>query len=142
MTYKGTVHKQKMMMMKGVLSMHRTLFTPSMVETFRACKRAYEMAFSRYANGSANATAASICRRFILKGIAEINRSRLSNVHQVQKFMGQNWPVEKLAEQFGDKESNTKAFLFAYKTLTRYINQPYQPEGAQVAAVALKLRAR
>jgi hypothetical protein len=137
MTYKGTVRKKE-----GGASMHRTLFTPSMVETFRACKRAYEMAFSRYANGSANATAAAICRRFILKGIAEINRSRLTNVHQVQKFMGQNWPVDKLAEQFGDKESNTKAFLFAYKTLTRYINQQYRPEGAEVAAVALKLRAR
>ncbi len=122
--------------------MHRTLFTSSMVETFRACRRAYELAFSRYASGGPNATASAICRRFILKGIAEINKGRLSNVSQVQKYMGHNWPVDQLGRQLADKESNTKAFLFAYKILAHYVNQPYKPEGAQIVAVALKLRAR
>ena len=53
--------------------MHRTLFSPSMVETFRSCKRAYEIAFSKYADGNGSSSAAAICRKFILKGIAEIN---------------------------------------------------------------------
>lgn len=122
--------------------MHRTLFTPSMVETFRSCKRAYEIAFSKYTDGNGSSSAAAICRKFILKGIAEINKSRLANVNQVQKYVGQNWPAEKLSEQLGEKENNTRAFLFAFKALSRYVNQPYVRQGAHTVAVALKLRAR
>jgi hypothetical protein len=113
-----------------------------MVETFRVCKRAYELAFSKYVIGATASSASSICKRFILKGIAEINRGRFTNVNQVQKFMGQHWPVDKVDEYFCDKENNTKAFLFAYKTLSHYVNNPYKPSGAQIVAVALKLRAR
>lgn len=120
--------------------MHRTLFSPAMVDIFRSCRRAYEIAFSKYSHG-ASGTAGATCKRFILKGIADINKSRLNTVNQVQKYMG-HWPVDELERQFGQKETNTRAFLFAYKTLSNYVSAPYRPDGAQVVAVGLKLRAR
>lgn len=120
--------------------MHRTLFSPAMVEIFRSCRRAYEIAYSRFSNGDSG-TPLATCKRFILKGIAEINKSKISNVNQVQKYMG-NWPVEELERQFGEKETNTRAFLFACKALSKYVATPYKPAGAQVVAVGLRLRAR
>jgi hypothetical protein len=122
--------------------MHRTLFTPSMIETFRLCKRAYELAFVRYANRSYQARPMTVCKQFVLKALADINRGKLTSVHQVQKFMGQNWPIEKLNDLASEKDNATRAFLYAYKTLTRYVGNPYKPHGAQVVAVALKVRAR
>jgi hypothetical protein len=126
--------------MKGALKMHRTLFSPAMVEIFRSCRRAYEIAYSKFSTGESG-TASATCKRFILKGIAEINKSRITTVNQVQKYMG-NWPVEDLEKHFGEKELNTRAFLFAYKALIRYATNPYRPDGALVVAVGLKLRAR
>lgn len=122
--------------------MHRTLFTSSMVETFRTCKRAYRLASAQYRDGNVKARLKSICKRFILKGLAEINRGKLSTVNQVQKFMGQNWPQDKLADFIPDKDKTTRAFLFAYKALTRYVEKPYRPRNAQTVAVAQRLRAR
>lgn len=122
--------------------MHRTLFTPAMIETFRSCKRAYELAFIKYSNGGSPVRASVICKKFILRALAEINRGKLETVNQVQKYMGQNWPVEKLDEHFGEKEKATRAFLFAYKSLTKYVARQYRPHGSQVVAVALKVRAR
>lgn len=121
--------------------MHKTLFTSSMVETYRLCKRAYELAYVHYQQGNARQRLSTVCKQFILKGLAEINKGRLTTVHHVQKFMGQNWPVEKFGEG-GEKDNATKAFLFAYKTLVRYVNRPFKPDGAQVVAVALKVRVR
>jgi hypothetical protein len=111
-----------------------------MVEIFRSCRRAYEIAYSRFSNGQSGSAPAT-CKRFILKGIAEINKSKISTVNQVQKYMG-HWPVEELERQFGEKEINTRAFLFACKTLSKYVNSPYRPQGSQVVAVGLRLRAR
>jgi hypothetical protein len=126
--------------MKGASKMHRTLFSPAMVEIFRSCRRAYEIANSKFSTGESG-TASATCKRFILKGIAEINKSKIATVNQVQKYLG-NWPVEELEKHFGEKELNTRAFLFAYKSLIRYATNPYRPDGAQVVAVGLKLRAR
>ena len=122
--------------------MHKTLFTSSMVETFRTCKRAYRLASMQYRDGSAKAHLKSICKRFILKGLADINRGKLTTVNQVQKFMGQSWPADKLSVYIEDKDKATRAFLFAYKTLTRYVGKPYKPEGAETVAAALRVRAR
>jgi hypothetical protein len=126
--------------MKGASKMHRTLFSPAMVEIFRSCRRAYEIAYSKFSTGDSG-TASATCKRFILKGIAEINKCKITTVNQMQKYMG-NWPVEELERHFGEKELNTRAFLFAYKSLIRYVTNPYRPDGAQVVAVGLKLRAR
>lgn len=122
--------------------MHRTLFTPSMVETFRACKRAFGLAFSHYSSDSGLAPVTTTARRFILKGLAAINKGRLNSVNHVQKFAGQNWPLDKLTRPSPMQERNTRAFIFAYKVLTHYVNQPYKPQGAVVVATALSLRAR
>ena len=122
--------------------MHRTLFTPAMIETFRSCKKAYELASIKFTNGGAPVRASVICKKFILRALAEINRGKLDSVNQVQKYMGQNWPVEKLEDQIGEKEKATRAFLFAYKSLIKYAAKPYKPRNAEVAAVALKVRAR
>lgn len=124
--------------------MHRTLFTPSMVEAFRTCKTAYRVGQAYYADASASAKTRlkSVTRRFILRGLAEINRGKLCSVNQVQKYMGQNWPVDILSAEAKDKDNNTRAFLFAYKTLTRYVGKPYKPYGAEIVGVAQKVRAR
>lgn len=124
--------------------MHRTLFTPSMVEAFRICKTAYKMGQAQYAESSSSAKTRlkSVTRRFILRGLAEINRGKLTTVNQVQRYMGQHWPVDILSADAKDKDNNTRAFLFAYKTLTRYVGKPYKPNGSEIVGVAQKVRAR
>jgi hypothetical protein len=122
--------------------MDRTLFSPAMLEAFRACKRAYLLAYGQANVASRAASASAICKRFILRGLCQINRGIISNPSQLQKFMGQFWPIDKLSDQPGGKDSATRAFLYAYKTLLHYSNSPYQPPGSQVAAAALKVRAR
>lgn len=115
--------------------MDRTLLTPPMIETFRVCRRAYQLAFLR--SSERVEPSSSIYKRFMLKALAEINRGRITTVNQVQKFMGQHWPVEKIGPEEG-----VKAFLFVYKALTNYVANPYKPEGAQIVGVSLKVRAR
>lgn len=124
--------------------MHRTLFTPSMVEAFRTCKTAYKIGQTHYAEGTntVKGRLKSLTRRFILRGLAEINRGRLETINQVQKYMGQQWPVDILSTAAQDRDKNTRAFLFAYKTLTRYVGKPYRPEGSEIVGVAQKVRAR
>ena len=113
-----------------------------MIETFRTCKRAYELAFTRFSSGPNRSTLSSLCKRFVLKAVAEVNRGRLSNVQQVQKYMGQGWPLQRTSEDLAEKDLCTRAFLFAFKTLNRYVSKPYRPAGSEIAAVALKVRAR
>jgi len=122
--------------------MDRTLFSPAMLEAFRACKRAYLLAYGHENVASRAASASAVCKRFILRGLCQINRGIVSTPSQLQKFMGQYWPLDKLSDQPGGKDSATRAFLYAYKTLLHYSSAPYRPEGAEVAAVALKVRAR
>jgi hypothetical protein len=106
-----------------------------MIETFKVCRRAYQFAFLKA--GERPEPTSSICKRFLLKALAEINRGRVTTVNQVQKFIGQHWPVDKLSAEEG-----VKAFLFVYKALTNYVLNPYRPEGAQAVGVSLKVRAR
>lgn len=115
--------------------MDKTLLTPPMIETFRLCRRAYQLAF--VSPGDRIEPASSVCKRFLLRALAEINRGRISTVNQVQKFMGQHWPVSRVGADEG-----VKAFLFVYKTLASFAAAPYRPEGAQVVGVGLKVRAR
>ncbi len=122
--------------------MHRTLFTPSMIDTFRSCRRAYELAFAKFSIGFRSGSLAGECKRFILKAISEINKEKLANTQQVQKYMGQGWPLERSEEESPEREMATRAFLFAFKSLIRYVNKPYKPNGAEIAAVGLKVRAR
>lgn len=122
--------------------MHRTLFTPPMIETFRSCRKAYEMAFAKFSIGFKTGSLAGACKRFILKAISEVNKERLTNTQQIQKYMGQGWPLERSNDASSEKEISTRAFLFAFKSLIKYVNKPYKPKGAEVAAVGLKVRAR
>ncbi|HEY9870375.1 MAG TPA: hypothetical protein V6D08_14520 [Candidatus Obscuribacterales bacterium] len=117
--------------------MDRTLFTSPMIETFRVCRRAYELAFVQRTEACENLATSAVCKRFILKALAEVNRGRITTVHQVQKFLGQHWPVDKV-----EQHECVKAFLFAYKTLVNYSAAPYRPAGARAVGVDLKVRAR
>jgi hypothetical protein len=117
--------------------MDRTLFTPVMVETFRVCKKAYQEAFLQSGSAGDLPRAGSVCKRFMLKALAEINKGKISNIHQLQKFMGSHWPVDKF-----NSEEGPRAFLFAHKALSQYLAKPYRPQGGLIAGVALKVRAR
>lgn len=124
--------------------MDRTLFTPPMIETFRTCKRAYRFAFLEKANAPAKTSLSTLCKRFVLKALVEIHRCRLTNLPQVQKYLGQHWPAQKLALQddAAAQEKCIQMFRFVYRLLTNYITHPYAPHGSEVAAVSLKMRAR
>jgi hypothetical protein len=122
--------------------MHRTLFSPTMIETFRACDRAYQLAFMNEATGLAHERLGVICKQFILRAVAQINRGKLRTASEVQKYMGQYWPSDKLNGSYYDKDAIAKAFFFVYKTLLRYVASPYTPAGATAVGSALKVRAR
>ena len=83
-----------------------------MVEAFRICKRAYQIGQAQYAEGTntVKGRLKSLTRRFILRGLAEINRGKLASVNQVQKYMGQQWPVDILSTAAQDRDTNTRAF--------------------------------
>jgi hypothetical protein len=122
--------------------MDRTLFSPPMIETFKQCRRAYQFAF-----GSSQVDKirlSTLCKRFLLRALSEIHRGRVANLPQVQKYLGQHWPTEKLAsEGDGDQqEKAVQAFRFVYRVLTQYISAPYKPRGSEIAAVNQKVRAR
>lgn len=122
--------------------MDRTLFTSPMIETFRVCRRAYQFAFGTTQVDKVRLS--TLCKRFLLRAIAEIHRGRVQNLPQVQKYLGQHWPTEKLASEGdgGHQEKAVQAFRFVYRVLTHYISSPYKPKGAESAAVSLKVRAR
>jgi hypothetical protein len=122
--------------------MDRTLFSPAMIDTFRACKRAYEAAQACYSAQPSKKSVASACRQFLRKGIAEINRGKITNPNEVQTFMGKHWPLEHVEKSGADPDSVARAFLYCYKTLMAYARSPYRPAGAEVVAVALKARSR
>jgi hypothetical protein len=117
--------------------MDRTLITPAMIETFRVCKRAFKIAYGTAAVSADRQMPSVIVKEFLLNAIGEINRGRITSVSQVQKFMGQYWPVDRLSKDVG-----VKAFLYTYKALTHYVSKPYRPRGAEVVGVELKVRAR
>lgn len=122
--------------------MDRTLFSSPMIETFRVCRRAYQFAFG--AAPVDKVRLSTLCKRFLLRALTDIHRGRIRNLPQVQKYLGQHWPTEKLAAE-GDADQQEKAvqaFRFVYRVLTRYVSSPYKPKNSEVAAVALKVRAR
>jgi hypothetical protein len=125
--------------------MDRTLFTPPMIETFRVCRRAYQMAFlaGRQPNKEP-IRLSTLCKRFLLRALSEINRARITSMPAVQKYLGQNWPSEKLAaeDDLQGQERSIQAFRFVYRILSNYIANPYKPKGAEVCGVSLKVRAR
>src|SRR6185437_10389882 len=140
MTYKCTAGFPK-----GSFFMDRTLFTPPMIETFRVCRRAYQLAFhSKQGTAGEPTRLSTLCKRFLLKALAEINRSRIHTLPQVQKYLGQNWPADRLVSQDDSdaQEKTIQAFRFVYRILMHYIKAPYKPQGSEVAAVSLKVRAR
>ena len=122
--------------------MHRTLFSPTMIETFRTCRRAYDLAFIQGAAEKNPERLAVICKHFILRALAQINKGKITTITQVQKYMGQYWPLEAVTAVGREKDQATRAFLHVYKTLLHYVDNPYKPEGAQVVGAALKVRAR
>lgn len=129
--------------------MNRTLFTPAMIETFAVCRRAYDLAFVAGAlagnpNQPRKLKMSTICKRFLLKALADIHRGRLTNMQSVQRFLGQHWPNRDMAlacDAVG-QDDVINAFRFAYRALSSYVKSPYKPHGSSVAAVNLKVRAR
>ena len=125
--------------------MDRTLFTPPMIETFRACRRAYQFAFVGTKDPAGEKTRTSaLIKRFLLRALAEIHRGRVQNLPQIQKYLGQHWPSERLcAENDSDaQEKMIQAFRFVYRALTHYVAAPYKPRGGETAGINLKVRAR
>lgn len=122
--------------------MDRTLFTPAMIETFRVCKRAYELAFVRPKSGTEKIKLSTVCKRFLLKAFAEVNRGRLTTVNEAQRYIGQHWA--KLGSEQPEEmhAKSIQAFRFAYRALTSYVNKPYRPAGSEIIGVNVKLRAR
>jgi hypothetical protein len=141
-TYIGMTYKNMAITGEEVCFMERTLFSPSMLEAFTACKRAYLLAYGGEGEANRAVSARALCKHFILRGLGQINKGAITNASQLQKFMGQQWPIDKLSDQPGGKDSATRAFLFAYKTLLHYAANPYRPAGAQIGAVGLKVRSR
>ncbi|MBZ0188302.1 MAG: hypothetical protein K8F91_18775 [Candidatus Obscuribacterales bacterium] len=122
--------------------MDRTLFSPFMIDTYRACPRAFEIALKYFDDENRARSIASVCKQFVRKAAADVNKGRVTSANQLQTFIGKHWPLDKM-EKFGyDQDQIAKAFLYTYKTLSRYVSQPYRPGEAEVAAVAVKIRAR
>lgn len=119
--------------------MERTLFSPSMIETFRVCKKAYWLAFMP---STPRRSPATIVKGFLLHGLAEINKGKITSQSQIQKFMGQHWPIDELNDQVGGRDSATRAFLNTYKVLAKYLAHPYKPMGSEIVAVNTKVRSR
>jgi hypothetical protein len=113
-----------------------------MIETFRTCRQAYDLAFIQGAAEKSPERLAVICKHFILRALAQINKGKITSVTQVQKYMGQHWPLEAVTAVVREKDQATRAFLHVYKTLLHYVDHPYKPEGAMVVGAALKVRAR
>lgn len=123
--------------------MDRTLFTPAMIETFRVCKRAYELAFLKSCQTNSGKLS-KICKRFLLKAFAEVNRGRLKSVNDAQRYIGQHWSSLKPEASAPEHMQNRsiQAFRFAYKALTTYVSMPYRPHGSEIVAVNTVMRAR
>lgn len=129
----------------GVTFMDRTLFTPPMIETFRVCRRAYQLAFLGGRQSPERIKLSTVCKRFLLKAVSDIHKGRLSNLPQVQKYLGQHWPADRLVVEGDDitaQEQSIQAFRFVYRVLTNYIAKPYRPKGGEPGGVSLKVRAR
>lgn len=128
--------------------MDKTLFLPSMIEAFSLCKRSYIASMKSFENraqrvtGNSNTQGISLLKQFVKKGIAEINRHRVTSSHQVQAFTGEYWPLEQMEKQNLNQDQTTRLFLYSYKLLMSYVRKPYKPQGAQVALVGQKLRAK
>jgi len=123
--------------------MDRTLFTPAMIETFRACRRAYELAFLKSREG-AGVKLSTLCKRFLLKAVAEVNRGRLKTVNEAQRFIGQHWNSLKIDSDAPEdvQTKSIQAFRFAYRALTSYVAHPYRPGGCETVAINTTMRAR
>jgi hypothetical protein len=124
--------------------MDRTLFSPAMIETFLSCKKAFDSAFVRDTENPKLANAHYLCKKFLLKAIAEINRGKITTVAQMQKYIGQNWPGDKFGPDNNEKvqEKHIESFRFIYRALTNYVSKPYKPKDGQIIGVNLKVRAR
>lgn len=123
--------------------MDRTLFTPAMIETFRVCRRAYELAFLRARDESCTKLN-TLCKRFLLKAVAEVNRGRIKNLPEAQRFIGQHWNALRIETNTSEQVQNKsiQAFRFAYRALSSYVLQPYRPEASELVAVNTTMRAR
>lgn len=119
-----------------------TLFSPFMLDTYKACKRAYQLARQKFSRRGSSTNLANLCKQFVRKGVADINRGKIQNNNQLQLFIGQHWPVEKLEQAGFGQDQIARSFLYTYKTLMHYLRCPYIPEGGQVVGAAQRVRAR
>ncbi len=143
MPYISMTYKSLVLSLEGGRIMDRTLFTPAMIETFRVCKRAYELAFLK-PRDEGSLKLSTICKRFLLRAVAEVNRSRINTLQEAQRFIGQHWNALRLEDNAPEDIQNKsiQAFRFAYRTLNSYVSRPYRPGGSEIVAVNTTMRAR
>lgn len=122
--------------------MDRTLFNSAMIDTFRVCRRAYQFAFGAAPVDKVRLSA--ICKKFLVRAVVEIHKGRLVGLPQVQKYLGQHWPAERLSsgENADMAEMAVEAFRFVYRVLTHYVSAPYKPKGAECVLFNYKQRGR
>jgi hypothetical protein len=115
--------------------MAKTVFTPAMIDSFKACPKAYQQVFLGTCNEFVEPSLLS--KRFLLMALSEVHRGRITTPAQAQKFIGQYWPSDRLKSN-----DAVKAFLFVYKALNQYLRDVYQPQSARQVGVAVKVQAR
>ena len=113
-----------------------------LLDTYKACKRAFEIARTRFATQPEQRSLASICKQFVRKGVGQINKGKIQNNNHLQIFIGQHWPVDKLEKCGFTQDQIARSFLYVYKTLLHYLRCPYIPADAEVVATAQKVRTK
>lgn len=128
--------------------MDKTLFLPSMIEAFNLCRRSYFSSMKSFggkhehSKEAANSQGLSLLKKFVKRGIAQINRGKVSNSNHVQTFSGEHWPLDEMEKQNFNEDQTTRLFLYSYKMLMSYVKNPYRPPGAHVVCVGQKLRVK
>ncbi len=123
--------------------MDRTLFSPAMIETYRACKKAYELAFLK-PRLAGTVKLSIITKRILLRGFAEIHRGQVKTITQAQQWIGQQWSMLDIKSDAPEpfQKNSVDAFRYAYRAFTSYVTRPYKPAGSEVVGVNVKFRAR
>ena len=124
--------------------MDRTLFSPAMIETYRACPKAYEMAFIKPRGEADKLKLSTVTKRLLLRAFTDVNRGRTKTVAEAQRFIGQQWSALKIEADAPENvhSQSIRAFRFAYRALNAYVSKPYRPAGSEVVGANIKLRAR
>jgi hypothetical protein len=89
-----------------------------MIEAFSLCRRSYIASMKSFQNrterqSNTNSQGISLLKQFVKKGIAEINKGRVTTSHHVQAFSGEYWPLEQMENQNFNQDQTTRLFLYS-----------------------------